>query len=237
MCTLSFVPTSAQTFLLTSNRDESVSRMLALAPAEYEFNQIKLVYPKDMQAGGTWLTTADNGLTLCLLNGAFTKHKRRLPYKHSRGLVVLDFFKFMQVDDFLHNYDFAGIEPFTLVVIDAIHSTIHEIRWDEQHPHVTLKNWNQPHIWSSVTLYEPDIIEQREHWFYEILKQHAQINIQKMLHFHHFGGNDDEANRLLMNRNNKLKTVSITGINKTTAATDVHHYDLLNNERSVLTLR
>jgi hypothetical protein len=33
-----------------------------------------------------------------------------------------------------------------------------------------------------------------------------------MLHFHHFGGKGDQHNDLLMNRNNQLKTLSISTV-------------------------
>lgn len=236
MCTLSFIPQPNNGFLLTSNRDEATARKPALAPDKYIHNGIELVYPKDTQGSGTWLASANNGITLCLLNGAFTKHKHLPPYKHSRGLVVLDFFKYNQVEAFLSTYAFDGIEPFTLIVVNAAKAEVHEIRWDGIQTTSTLKEWGIPHIWSSSTLYEPEIIVQRGRWFHEFLEQNSNVDLNQILHFHHFGGNGDEANRFLMNRDNVLKTVSITGIKKCNAQTMMHHEDLLNATQSVIQL-
>ncbi len=220
--------------MLTSNRDEAVARQAALAPQAYVHHNIEVVYPKDLQGGGTWLAMAQNGLTVCLLNGAFTKHERTPPYKHSRGLVVIDFFNHSTVGSFLSEYDFKDIEPFTLVVVDAVKTGIHEIRWDGQQTYLMVKEWSKPHIWSSATLYETEVIKQRERWFNDFLEQSPNVDLNQMLHFHHFGGNQDEANRFLMNRNNVLKTVSITGIKKCEAQTIMHYEDLLSGQHSVL---
>jgi hypothetical protein len=236
MCTLSYVPLNDFDFVLTSNRDEAIFRKAALEPQTYTHNCIKVTYPKDTQAGGTWLAAADNGFLLCLLNGAFVKHERTPPYKHSRGLVVLDFFKYNNVEDFLTRYDFINIEPFTLVVFDSPAKEITEIRWDGTQTYSTTKDWSKPQIWSSATLYEPEVIEQRKQWFVEFLQQNPKIDLNKMLHFHHFGGNDDVENRFLMNRNNGLKTISITGIKKCESQSFIHHEDLITNKTSVLEL-
>lgn len=235
MCTLSFVPQLNSGYLLTSNRDEAVARMPALPPSTYVHGGIEVVYPKDTQAGGTWLASAKNGYSLCLLNGAYVKHKHNPTYKHSRGLVVLDFFKFNNIDGFLTAYDFSNIEPFTLVIIDGNRSQIQEIRWDGTIPNSTAKDWNKPHIWSSATLYEPSVIEQREQWFFDFLALNPNADLNQLLHFHHFGGNDtSESNRLLMNRNNILKTISITGIKKCMLQTMMHYEDLIENKTATL---
>jgi hypothetical protein len=57
-----------------------------------------------------------------------------------------------------------------------------------------------------------------------------------MLRFHHFGGGRETANSLLMNRNNILKTISITGIKHQQSRAAIHHENLLTGELTVTDL-
>jgi uncharacterized protein with NRDE domain len=153
MCTLTYIPHPDHTFLLTSNRDESVTRLPALSPMSYLHHGVSVIYPKDTQAGGTWLAVSENQFTLCLLNGAFTRHKHTPPYRHSRGLVITDFFTYNEVTLFLKEYDFKGLEPFTLVIFESgKQHQVHEIRWDGEHVFHATKDYSIPHIWSSAML-------------------------------------------------------------------------------------
>ncbi|MFW0694651.1 hypothetical protein ACN091_10365, partial [Aliarcobacter butzleri] len=73
------------------------------------------------------------GLTACLLNGAFVAHTPQPPYKHSRGLVVLDAFDYVSIDSFINQYSFTGIEPFTLLLAETDRLSgqrLVELRWN-----------------------------------------------------------------------------------------------------------
>ena len=54
MCTITFIPKSNNDFILTSNRDEAPGRE-TFPPEIYEEEGVKLLYPKDALAGGTWI--------------------------------------------------------------------------------------------------------------------------------------------------------------------------------------
>lgn len=237
MCTLSFIADTTSGFKLTSNRDESTLRLPALPPLAYLHHNQQLIYPKDSEAGGTWLAVAENGFVLCLLNGAFTKHERKLPYRQSRGLVIPQFFEWGTVPDFVANFQFTGIEPFTLIIINTNSNELNEVRWNGSSKSLTAKDWNTPHIWSSATLYEPSVVQAREVWFQDFLSQNKNPNLEQMLHFHHFGGNNDSKNRFLMNRENHLQTVSITGIEYTNHQKVMIYEDLLTNTTSEIQLK
>ena len=148
MCTVTFLPLGSSSFILTHNRDEHHTRSIALLPERKMIGDIELIYPKDEQGGGTWFATSKN-YTLCLLNGGFEKHIPSPPYKHSRGLVILDFFLFNNVHQFKDEYLFTGIEPFTLIIIEHSTKQIHQIVKDEDQIHYSKKNENETHIWSS----------------------------------------------------------------------------------------
>ncbi len=84
MCTVSFIALTKGA-ILTSNRDEHVSRSIALYPEIYQANNRKIMFPKDSKAGGTWFISNENGDIGVLLNGAFEKHVPMPPYCKSRG--------------------------------------------------------------------------------------------------------------------------------------------------------
>ncbi|MES2778703.1 MAG: NRDE family protein [Bacteroidota bacterium] len=237
MCTLTYIPNNTGGFLLTSNRDESVLREPAFAPAIYEHAKLWLMYPKDPQGGGTWLATSSNHFTLCLLNGAFGRHVHNPPYKHSRGLVVTQFFEYNDVNQFVAEYSFTDIEPFTLVIIhQQSKPTIYELRWDGKEVYIKTVDAEKPQIWSSAMLYEPAVITEREKWFSEFLAVNPQPQLPDMLNFHHFGGKGDAATNVLMNRNNILRTISITAIEVRETGTYMHYEDLISSTLSVCNL-
>lgn len=208
MCVLTFIPTRDNGFILTSNRDETVFRQSAIPPKKYNINGQHVFFPKDPQSDGTWIASSGD-ITLCLLNGGFIRHIPRHPYRQSRGKVIPDFFNFQTVCDFTGRYDFSGIEPFTLIIINnSDNLSIDELRWDGMEIFRTKADCCKPHIWSSVTLYSPQMIQKREQWFNDFL--HQPINSEKMLEFHLNGGFGDIREDIRMNRDNVLKTISTT---------------------------
>ena len=86
MCTVTFIPTN-QGCIITSNRDEKISREKAISPQEYEIDGKKITFPKDPKAGGTWIVHTNNKIVV-LLNGAKEKHLAKPFYRKSRGLIV-----------------------------------------------------------------------------------------------------------------------------------------------------
>jgi len=112
MCTVTYYPFK-NNFILTSNRDEHYKRKPALAPDSYIINSKELLFPKDQEAGGTWIAVSQTNVST-ILNGAFERHKHEPPYRRSRGLVLLDSFKYNNLEKFSKTYDFQGIEPLHL---------------------------------------------------------------------------------------------------------------------------
>ncbi|WP_323758491.1 NRDE family protein [Roseivirga sp.] len=226
MCTVTFLPKGKSSYILTSNRDETPKRA-ALAPAAYAVYGKEIFFPKDPLAGGTWIATDKQQFTLCLLNGAFEKHHHKPPYKLSRGIMVLDFFKYSSAQSFIEQYDFSGIEPFTLILIESNHSlSATELVWDEVKLHVRVLDVSQPQIWSSSTLYPEAVRMERKHWFKLWLEAQSNFQQNEIIDFHKTGGKGDEWNDFVMNRGGKVQTVSVTSIEKDSDYTMVYE-DLL----------
>ena len=163
MCTVSFVPIGPQQFILTSNRDETKQRGLASAPDYFLYNGTSILCPRDPLANGTWIAASENGRLTCLLNGAFKKHKHQKAYRKSRGIVVLDSLTYPSAEDFVLNYDFSGIEPFTMVCVSNLENLLlQEIRWDGDRYYLKSLDEKQYHLWSSVTLYNEEAMIAKE---------------------------------------------------------------------------
>ncbi len=233
MCTVTFLPLNKRDFILTSNRDEDVSRPAALPVHTYAIGERTIYFPKDPKANGTWIAYDERGYTLCLLNGGYKPHVSTGNYKKSRGLVLLDFYAFGEPEAFATQYDFSGIEPFTLVLAYSCSDTdsvlLYELKWDEQQARLTRYDSSLPHIWSSVTLYTPEVVAQRESWFNDWLTKQQAFTPDQILFFHHFGGTGLSDTDLVMNRGSK-KTVSICCINKTESHTEIVYEDIINKK-------
>jgi len=88
-----------------------------------------------------------------------------------------------------------------------------------------------PHIWSSVTLYDEEVISRRNAWFQNWLQLNVKPSQDDILHFHQFTGDGDSHNDLRMNRG-KVFTVSVTSLAISTQNASMQYLDLKNNQQS-----
>lgn len=234
MCTLTFLPLENGSYIITSNRDEAPMRK-TLPPVRDVEQGVELIYPKDSQAGGSWICAGNNNRVACLLNGAFERHMRKPPYRKSRGLVVIEYFALTGGIRQLYNaYDLTDIEPFTLVVCEA--DKLFELRWDGAAKHFKTLRFDKPHIWASANLYTPEYIEKRKEWFNKWLADHPQYHRDEILNFHVTGGEGNVYNDIVMNRAGLVRTVSITSILKEPKQIDMRYHDLLSDEQTEASL-
>jgi len=206
MCTVSFISSNGKA-ILTHNRDEKVARPSAIEPQKYFINQKNIYFPKDQKAGGTWYAVSENGTVLVLLNGADEKHQLKPSYRKSRGLIVLDLISSNSPILAWNSIDLSAIEPFTIVLFQD--KKLYQLRWNEIEKTTLNLDSNQSYIWSSSTLYSKKIRRQREELF-QIFIASNEISAENLFQFHRYAKKDDSENGLVINRNNDLKTLSIT---------------------------
>lgn len=219
--------------MLTLNRDESQYRQVALLPEVYVIEGQEVILPKDPQGGGTWTATSKK-YTLCLLNGSDHFQVAHPPYRMSRGLVLLGFFGYADVDKFTQRYDFTSIEPFTLICIEHHTRKMTQVLWHGEHLEVMLLDSTKPKIWSSYSLYDTPTIRMREEWFAKLLLKPSLVSAD-MLEFHRFGGTGNPETDLVMVRGKKVMTVSITQIIKT-SITEMWYMDVRSGQKSRVSL-
>lgn len=225
MCTVTYLPYKDEGYILTSNRDEKISRPSANLPEVNSDKEYQLVFARDPIGGGTWIAADDRGNSVCLLNGAFEPHEPQHPYRHSRGLIVVDYFKYHDLEDFTDNYNLDKIEPFTLVIVWDHH--LFEFKWDGEITYSTELPIDQSRIWSSVTLYSQEVIDKRQQWFEEWLRDNPNYIRDDIFRFHMFGGEGDERTNFVMASGDILKTVSITSILSDRQQVSFKYRDLL----------
>ena len=246
MCTVTYLPRPSG-FILTHNRDEAPSRSPKSIVREKTPGGDLLLFPRDIQAGGTWIATSRKGRTACLLNGAFVLHQRVLPYRRSRGLMLLDFFDWENPDDFFQHYDFEGMEPFTFlyfqrsVLSRRAADRITELRWDGRQRHLKNLSEVEPHFWCSATLYPPDMQVRREQVFKDWLLSHPidvpvanqfRSAIPSITQLHLTGSIHDPENNFVMNRAGRVRTVSLTQVIVHEKNARMRYFDLLGGNRN-----
>lgn len=228
MCTVSFV-TSGNKIIITSNRDEQVTRP-ALPPDWYVVNDKNLLFPKDPRAGGTWFASDENGNTAVLLNGAEHTHQiiPNAVYKRSRGLILLDILSNEQPLEYWQEINLYNIEPFTLILYTA--AKLHQLRWDGLLKNSVQLNREQSYIWSSSTLYTRDIIVKREKLFSEFLLHNAYSPEDDLLRFHtdttKAADNETSAESNFIINRGILKTLSVTQNTIVENTAEMRYYDL-----------
>lgn len=234
MCTVSYLPLPGEGFIITSTRDEKSIRKPAMPPEKYDIYNEKVYFPRDTDAGGTWIASSPGGHTLCLLNGGFIIHESSPPYRRSRGLVLLDFYRFNDVTRFRYEYDFSGIESFTLLIrnfygtaLGVADPQFDEIRWDGEQVHHAPLSPELPAIWSSVTLYSAEVISQRRQWFEQWLAGRPEMTVGSAVNFHKTAGTGNIQNDILMNRDNVVRTVSITSILRDPLRYEYYYEDVI----------
>jgi uncharacterized protein with NRDE domain len=221
MCTVTYLPLGDNEFILTSSRDVPYARKKALKPKKVIEDTVALNYPKDGQAGGTWIGTSSKNRLICLLNGGFYYHTSLSKYKKSRGLIVKELLKAEDIRKGLKEIDLIGVEQFTLTIVDWNDKLeLFEFVWDGEKKHLK-KMKQEPQIWSSSTLYDKSVKKMREEWFadWQNLNEFTQENI---LNFHQTAGIGDKTIDVMMDR--KVGgTVSITSVIKDTKGVSMNY--------------
>ena len=232
MCTVTIAPLNNNNFVLTSNRDEAPNRS-SVAPEFYEFRATKLLYPKDELSGGTWIGVSEKNRVVCVLNGGTEWHERKPKYRLSRGVVAKDFMIADNIVETLEAYNLKDIEPFTIVLVDWNTSMkFYELVWDGESKHFSELPL-EPKIWSSSTLYNSNMREERLQWF-EDFKSEYKLDAKTLSNFHRTAGKCNDHYGVIMNRG-FVKTTSITQVEKRHDILEMRYENLQNNKEHIET--
>lgn len=231
MCTVLFLPAESKVTLV-SCRDEDPGRPSAAVPSTFEENNTQLMYPKDGAAGGTWMGVNEYGYIIILLNGAFENHVKEPFYRKSRGLLVKELLATPYPTAYWYSMQLHQIEPFTLII--WANGSLHQLVWDGSNQHHFELDPQQPHIWSSATLYNEAAQQQRKDWFQQGLLNHSLNDSTQILSF--LTSHNDEENGFVMKRNAQLSTLSISIVEQINGVTTFAYHDMKTNNVSIQSL-
>ncbi len=129
MCTISW-KFDVSGYSIFFNRDEQLTRPIALPPQTYQAEHCDYIAPIDPQGGGSWLTVNTSGLTLALLNF----YQGRLPKGKltSRGRLIVSLAAMLHVEaiiEALNAMELTQYAPFSLLVFSASGLSVDLIRW------------------------------------------------------------------------------------------------------------
>jgi len=230
MCTVTYLP-KAGGGIVTASRDESPIRNADGLSLHSSSDRSEFLIAKEPLHGGTNLAIGKD-FTTVLLNGAFLPHKRKLKYRKSRGIVVLDSLNLQSLNEFERD-DLEGVEPFTLL---RFGKDIEELKWDDSVVNFQTHDLTKPLIVASAVLYSAEARAKRQKWFGDLFSV-GSPNRNEIWSFHLNGGDGDPENDMVMNRHNMVCTVSISQVFTSNVKKEVKHFDLVRNKTEELTLK
>ena len=146
MCTVTWEILEPSGYRLLFNRDEMLSRPAAEPPKIFRAADTQVIMPTDPQAGGTWISTNAQGVSVCLINNFGADMRLHRADAPSRGQLVREIAaspsrqqaleRFLQLDPKSYN-------PFDLFVFDAQGRPI-RWRWNgvDLYPEETRENFD-----------------------------------------------------------------------------------------------
>jgi hypothetical protein len=203
MCVVSYIPFK-KGFILTSNRDENHQR-LTVPPKKYIHNNDTLVYPKDLEKGGTWfaLNSSEKKIA-CILNATGKNNTKE--YNQSRGQLLLQTLLPEKLK--LNTVELENTAPFVLLTLTFGSLPIFkEYSWDGEIISVKKKDLKQPKIWCSNTLYSP-IENKKIRALFE--KELSQLNSSNSILKFHKSLSQPLNSSVFLIKNAGIKTVSST---------------------------
>lgn len=180
------------------NRDEARSRH-EYPTLFYPDGDTNIVYPRDIQAGGTWFGVSRSGVTLALLN---RYQDPQALGKQSRGWLIPKLLKFKSLGEmrgyFGDQFGFADYNPFDLVMIDA--KQIVQLSWNGRD-----SRWQEHHapcFFTSSSLRPLEIIAERQAHFTAWFEVDGKANLsaKKIIEQLHWAEGRDPETAIRMRR-------------------------------------
>lgn len=233
MCTVSYINTGKE-FVFTSSRDEKINRPIAFQPEKLTIEDVDYYFAKDPKAHGTWFVTDNKGNVAILLNGAFEKHISTQNYAKSRGIVLLELFYSQSIIESFQQYSLENIEPFQLIVFS--NKLLIRLVWDGNQKHCIELDKHKSYIFSSATLYTPEIRLQRENWFADYLSSVNTLSKESIFDFHKHYNASDCTNGLVIDRVGEHKTYSISQVAISHHTSFYTHFDMATKNDSSIAI-
>ncbi|MCG9649099.1 NRDE family protein [Vibrio brasiliensis] len=228
MCTLSWLYHGNNHYEIYFNRDEQRSRLPALEPQSVVIDGVHCLMPIDPVGGGSWISTNEHGVTVCLLN--FYQGETPAGALVSRGNIIkrlASSCSSQTVDDRLLVMDLTSFAPFTVVSFDTRRTANETVLWTWDG-----KQLNRSHAFApivSAAKHFDDARHYRRELFNELVTTIASQEVGRLFHLTY----DINYPHLspLMARND-ARTVSFTSVVVSSTKQEMH-YQSIDNHRNV----
>ncbi|MGC6525604.1 MAG: NRDE family protein [Flavobacteriaceae bacterium] len=227
MCIVTYLP-NHNGFYFTSNRDEVNTRQTDY-PKAYNHQQYEIIYPKDLEKGGSWfaIDTAHKKMA-CLLNA--TGKQPNQENRISRGKLPINFL--IEEMSLLKEKTLKRVAPFTLIGIQYTTKVIiEEYHWDGESIKLSYIDEKKPYLWCSNTLYSEDDKNRLTREFKNNLKKIESF--RDVVDFHNKMA-QPLCNNVFLKKDKDLQTLSITSLKATNKKEIISYSDLLENSIRVL---
>jgi len=198
MCTVTWLA-ELDSYQVFFNRDEKRQRKPAQRPAIHDAHGVRLLYPVDGQAGGTWLGVNAYGLTLGVMN-YYAAGNEAVTGRVSRGKLVqklLELKSVAEVRKQMTQNSFIDYAPFVLIAIDDT-TLLNAFTWDNHSVSgTTIKSPG----FLTTSSYDPDqVAARRKEFFTEFSNKHAPLTAEKLIAFHSSQSPESGPNAICMER-------------------------------------
>lgn len=208
MCSVSFVP-RADGFVLAMNRDERISRGLAMPPAVHLLGRLAVLCPRE-PGGGTWIGVNSAGMAFSLINW-HSQPDRDVADLISRGEVVR---RLLSARDchtaasILENIPVRRMNPFRIIIMSLPERSLAECRSGNDGLKLASLPWRRHH-WFSSGLNEAEADKVRRAVCSQVPDESLDVAALRKLHRSHLP--QAGAYSLCMHRED-ARTVSYTEI-------------------------
>lgn len=221
MCTVTWVHEDDGYHLLC-NRDEKKTRAVALGPRVSTRDGVRFIAPTDGEFGGTWISSNEFGISVCLLNDAgLTDAPRCLSAapSASRGLILPPLMaseSLLEVCERLSKSDLTAFAPFTAAVLEPRQDAA-VVEWTGTGKNVLFSADGYVPLASSS--FDPDGVRARRRAEFLRLQSSGRLDAVLLHKFHEGHGSRRDAYSPCMHRPD-AETVSFSWIKVTSEEVD-----------------
>ena len=219
MCTVTFIA-RRNGYAIGMNRDENLSRVQGLPPAQHQVNGRAAVFPSE-PSGGTWIGVNDARVTFALINW-YTVPTRVSDQPVSRGQVTLSVLGFDDpeaAEDELLRYPLVQTNPFRLIGIFPESHSVVEWRWDLRCLQRVAHDW-QTNIWVSSGYDEPGADIARRKTFQTAIRAGVAQDLRWLRQLHSSHDPAPNPYSICMHRAD-ARTVSYSEVSATDSAVEM----------------
>lgn len=218
MCTVSWQFNNIG-YQLFFNRDELGTRQRALLPEIKQHQGIRFIAPTDTDAGGTWISVNEHGMTLCLLNNYVAQAQVNDKNWISRGQLVHELSHVSNIDSLIRTVTDNTLEtyrPFDLIVL-SLNGRSCRLSWDG----CNLKINQSPEMPLTSSSFQTEAVTQSRR---QQFRQTTNKSTEQFKQYHASHLPQRGAFSVCMHRDNG-QTVSFSHISVTTAQANFDYFD------------